>query len=136
MNTRHRSWQVAVVFAATLVAGIVIGRSVLSEDAPDAGLPFVVTTTVTRLSQSERDLAAARRYVRYAVPAAEAFFADHRTYRGMTFADLHRLDAGIEQMRVAIALDTGYCLESTVGTRTASYVGSGGTVRTGPCANG
>jgi hypothetical protein len=134
MNTLGRSWMVAAVFAATLVAGILIGRSVLSRQAPDAGSPFVFTTTVTQLSQSQRDRAAARHRVRYAVPAAEVFFADQETYRGMTLEVLQRIEVGVEQVQVGFASDTAYCLESTVGEQTASYVGPGGGVRDEPCA--
>ena len=133
MNTSRRSWQVAALVAATLVAGILIGRSIPSEDTPDAGSPFVFTATVRQPSQSQRDRAAARRHVRNAIAAAEAFFADHATCAGMTLADLRRLDDGIEQVQVGFARGTTYCLQSSVGAETASYRGPGGVVRGVAC---
>src|SRR4026208_1673697 len=34
--------------------------------------------------------------VRAAVPSAEAYFADHDTYSGMTFAALQAIDSGVD----------------------------------------
>jgi type IV pilus assembly protein PilA len=73
--------------------------------------------------------------VRAAVPAAEAYYGDHDSYAGMTFATLEAIDQGLA---TGLAVNvtgggTGYCLSFTKGTKTAHVVGPGGTVASGAC---
>jgi type IV pilus assembly protein PilA len=72
--------------------------------------------------------------VRAAIPAAEAFYSDNDTYVGMDLAALQAIDAGISASIVvdSVAADS-YCIETTVGTKNASYSGPGGTVAQALC---
>jgi hypothetical protein len=51
--------------------------------------------------------------VRAAIPALEAYNADHSTYKGVTLGALKQYDAGVSGVRIARATATTYCLEST-----------------------
>jgi type IV pilus assembly protein PilA len=51
--------------------------------------------------------------VRAAIPAAEAFFADHGYYTGMTKASLLQIDTGMKAS-VGTVTATNYCLYATV----------------------
>jgi prepilin-type N-terminal cleavage/methylation domain-containing protein len=67
--------------------------------------------------------------VRAAIPSAEAFYSDNDSYAGMDLADLQLIDAGISDDIVVDNADIdSYCIETTVGTKNASYAGPGGDV--------
>jgi hypothetical protein len=51
--------------------------------------------------------------VRAAIPAIEAYNADHNTYKGVTMRALRQYDMGVSGVRVVRATPTTYCLEST-----------------------
>lgn len=72
--------------------------------------------------------------VRGAVPAIEAYWADHGTYAGMTLAKLQQIDAGIRAISIAYATATRYCIQSTVGSVTYHYAGPAGPAAPGPCS--
>ena len=73
--------------------------------------------------------AAAKANVRSALPAVETYFADNDTYVGMDLAALQGIDAGISgTLAVGSAAATTYCIESTVGSQSASVDGPGGTI--------
>src|SRR5215210_3698750 len=64
--------------------------------------------------------------VRAAIPSAEAWYADHDTYTGMTFPELQAIDSGVDVAAPVISTsavapnvpgDT-YCLQKTVGGKT------------------
>jgi prepilin-type N-terminal cleavage/methylation domain-containing protein len=86
---------------------------------------------------------AAEANVRAAVPAAEGFYSDHSTYTGLDDATtgLASYDSSTAQkVTVTVAADgASYCLESTVGSKSAHYNGPGsstagtGEVATGTC---
>jgi type IV pilus assembly protein PilA len=52
--------------------------------------------------------------VRAAVPAVEAFYADHNTYSGMTIAELKSIDQAVNLSAAPTILNSGagYCIES------------------------
>jgi hypothetical protein len=84
--------------------------------------------------QADRDVRTAQANVRSAIPAAEAYYADHSSYVGMSVAGLQAIDMGIPPgLVVAGVTPTTYCLEFTEGAATASYEGPGGTVLDQPC---
>jgi type IV pilus assembly protein PilA len=72
--------------------------------------------------------------LREAIPSAEAYFATHDVYTGMTEAVLKAsYDTGMNTdpatgVVVGNATDTTYCLESTHGGFTYHYDGPGGTI--------
>ncbi len=73
--------------------------------------------------------------VRAAVPAMEAFNADHATgYSGADLADLQAIDAGVKNVSVVAATLGGYCIENTKPT-TVSYhkSGPGGDIKPNGC---
>jgi hypothetical protein len=51
--------------------------------------------------------------VRAAIPALEAYNADHGTYRGVTLGALRQYDTGVTGVRIVRATATTYCVEST-----------------------
>jgi hypothetical protein len=76
---------------------------------------------------------AAQANVRGAIPAIEAYYADNNTYSGVTLAALQDYDYGVKDVRVVMANDQTYCLESTAGGETYSKAGPGGEILPGPC---
>jgi hypothetical protein len=73
--------------------------------------------------------------VRAAIPALEAWNADHGSYKGATLAKLRRqYDYGLHDVRVVFATRDDYCLESRVGDEVASKHGPGGEVLPQPCS--
>jgi len=73
--------------------------------------------------------------LRTAVPAIEAWYADHGTYAGMTLNKLRtQYDYGISlDLKIVRATKKAYCAESTVAGETWSYVGPTRGLAAGPC---
>ena len=72
--------------------------------------------------------------LRAAIPAIEAWNADHGTYAGMTVAKLRtKYDYGVPDVKIAKAMKTVYCIESSVAGETYSYRGPGGPIARGGC---
>jgi hypothetical protein len=69
--------------------------------------------------------------VRWAIPAAAAYQADHRTWKGMTVAKLRRYYS-IKNVVVRRATKTGFCLQTTK-TPFVHYDGPAGNVRKARC---
>jgi type IV pilus assembly protein PilA len=79
---------------------------------------------------------AAQANVRAAVPGLEAFNADHATgYLGASLAKLQgSYDAGIKNVTIRAASQSGYCIENTVpGTVTYHKSGPSGDIKSGNC---
>jgi hypothetical protein len=94
-------------------------------------LPLVVAA-VTVSSAGAADILTSARYVRAAIPAVEAYRADHGGYKGMTLAKIRRWDKSIRNIRIRTATKRTYCLEST--TRPFAHkAGPGAAVRTDRC---
>ena len=70
--------------------------------------------------------------VRAAIPALEAYNADHGTYKGVTLGALRSYDAGVSGVRIVRATATSYCLEST-GSGAFHKTGSAGEILPGAC---
>jgi hypothetical protein len=80
------------------------------------------------------DEEAAAGNVRAAVPAIEAYYADHGSYEGATVEILRTYDYGIGEIQVAPGADTvTYCISSTVGSATVSKHGPTGDIQRGGC---
>ena len=82
--------------------------------------------------RAERRAAAAN--VRAAIPAVEAYYADHNSYTGMTLAELRLIDQGVALERQPgdpANGGTGYCIQSDSngsaagGAKTHKYTGPG-----------
>jgi hypothetical protein len=72
--------------------------------------------------------------LRAAVPALEAWYADHGTYRGATAVALRsRYDAGLEGVRIVSSDARGYCMEASQGQTTWSMRGPAGHIVLGRC---
>ena len=62
--------------------------------------------------------------LRAAMPAADAYFADHKTYSGLDSTDLIRIDPRVSlTVSVAWAKKRSYCLTENVGGKTWSVRG-------------
>jgi hypothetical protein len=70
--------------------------------------------------------------VRMAIPALEAYNADHGTYKGVTLGALRQYDMGVTGIRVVRATATSYCLEST-GPGAYHKTGPAGEILPGAC---
>jgi hypothetical protein len=83
-------------------------------------------------SADAADVLTSARYVRHAIPAVEAYGADHNGYAGMTLAKIRQLDKAIRNIRIRTATKRTYCIEST--TRPFAHkAGLGAAIRTGRC---
>ena len=151
-------WQlVAVVACATFLVGIGFGRYVVPNDPVNsAGQEFEqhlndaftarrgdkdaqariaerygASTTPAGSSAAGEDTAAYR--VRAAVPALEAYYADHGTYAGASIAALQQYDAGVTDVELVRADAAAYCLQSIVGGTPYYKAGPAANITTGPC---
>ena len=70
--------------------------------------------------------------VRMAIPAVEAYNADHNSYKGVTLGALRQYDMGVTGIRVVRATATTYCLEST-GPGTFQKAGPAAQILAGAC---
>jgi len=78
---------------------------------------------------------AAQADVQAAVPAIEAYNADHASgYTGATLSNLQSgYDQGVKNITVKSANTSTYCMQSTVGKYTFHKAGPAGDVTTGGC---
>jgi hypothetical protein len=96
------------------------------------------TPTVTAIYDPTLADEQAQTNVRAAIPAIEAWKADHGTYKGMTIAALDRdYDSTIgDRVRLVGSLTKEmYCVESTVGNATWHKAGPAAIVESGLCAD-
>jgi hypothetical protein len=151
-------WQlVGAIAAATLLVGIGFGRYVVPNDPVNrTGSEFEQhlndaykarrgdtaaqgriakrygTPTTPATSASGPSDAAS--YVRAAIPALEAWYADHNTYAGASFAALRTTyDSGIANVEIVSADATSYCVQSTAGTPQYHKAGPAADILPGPC---
>ena len=121
---------VAAACVTALTAGILIGHYALPSHAAERGSSgggFYVST-----EQSDRAQAMAN--VRAAVPALEAWNADHGTYGGATLEKLRaQYDYGLHDVAFVFTARGDYCYESRVGDAVASKHGPGGEVLPRSC---
>ena len=75
----------------------------------------------------------AENYVRMAIPAVEAWNADHNTYAGLTLAGLRSYDAAVKNVRIIRATKTTYCIEGYAGIWVAKKDGPRARITSGRC---
>jgi type IV pilus assembly protein PilA len=75
---------------------------------------------------------AAQANVRSAVPAVEAFYADHGTYAGMDDTALKAIDAGVKITVVSAGAST-YCISNTQGSFTYYKAGPASDISATAC---
>jgi hypothetical protein len=78
----------------------------------------------------------AEQRVRWAIPAIEAYAADHGGYAGMTVAALHKYDVTITDITIVRARAATYCIESGAGAEQFHKNGPGEATAPGPCPAG
>ena len=91
------------------------------------------TGPVTGGSGSGDASAGAEANVRAAIPALEAYNADHGTYSGVTLRALQRYDAGVTHVRIVRATKSTYCLQSTFRSTTFHKAGPAAAILRGAC---
>ncbi len=78
-------------------------------------------------------VATAKANVRAAIPSAEAFYADHDTYAGMTTSSLMSIDSGLKATVGGTPTASGYCLQAVEGSVTYHVDGPNGAISSGTC---
>src|SRR5204863_579156 len=95
-------------------------------------LSTLVVALVTVSAAGAANIQTSARYVRAAIPAVEAYAADHGSYKGATVAKLRRYDRSLGHIVIRSATKRTFCIEST--TRPFAHkAGPGATVNTGRC---
>jgi hypothetical protein len=142
-------WQLlALTACTTLLAGVMLGRYVVPHNGPEttfyrhlndafearrgnvAAQQRIAERTAGTVPPDETAAA----YVRAAVPALEAYNADHGSYVGVSLGALQRdYDAGVQNVTFVRADRSTYCVESTVGTTTYKKDGPAGDITPGRC---
>jgi hypothetical protein len=152
-------WQlVAVVACATFVVGLGLGRYVVPNDPVNsAGAEFerhLNDAFTARRGDKEAQARIAERYgasttpagssaagediaaydVRAAVPALEAYYAEHGTYAGASLAALQQqYDAGLTDVELVRVDAATYCLQSTAGGTPYHKAGPAANITPGTC---
>jgi hypothetical protein len=110
--------------AASGTRTVVLVDPALSDSASTAPTP----------SKSEQALNTATAHVRSAIPAIEAYYADHNSYQGVSTAVLKSsYDAGIGEVEIVRASAQTYCVQSTVDGQFAAKDGPGAGIVAAPC---
>jgi hypothetical protein len=125
---------ILIVVAACLTAmtaGIMIGHYAIPAPAKEKSS----SGGGLSVSPNEANRSEAMTNVRAAVPALEAWNADHGSYEGATLEKLRKqYDYGLHDVTFAFTTRDDYCFESRVGDVVASKHGPGGEVLPQPCA--
>jgi hypothetical protein len=134
MAAAHRlALLVAAACITALCTGLVIGRYAIPAGADADSASARSFDYGEPEPEPDRAIADAEANVRAAVPALEAWNADHGTYEGATLARLRTYDYGVHDVRLSQLTLTSYCLESRVDGAVASKRGPGGEIRPGDC---
>ena len=74
--------------------------------------------------------------VRSAIPSAEAYYSDHGNYTGMNVTSLTGYDSGAKVDHVVIISSQTYCLDKSVGGKTAKATRGAAPVQSGNVLEG
>jgi hypothetical protein len=97
-----------------------------------SALLFIAAAVTASATAATDPLQTRAKEVRYAIPAAFAYYADHNTWVGMTVAKLRRYDRTIRNVTVRSATKRRFCIQSTY-RPFVHYAGPAGPVRKGVC---
>jgi hypothetical protein len=100
------------------------------------GVRGAVIPFVPRPGPAPPPATTAEQRLRAAVPAIEAYAADHKGYAGMTVAALRAYDAGIIDITIVRATRDTYCIESGTGAEQFHRNGPAEPNAPGPCPAG
>jgi hypothetical protein len=138
-----RLWQlVTAAVLVALAAGVLIGHSFggggsarSNSSNPTESTDSAYKQQLQRVHRQELQ-SAAQANVRAAVPALEAYNADHGGYTGVTLRKLQtQYDAGVRNIAIATANASTYCIENTAPAQfTYHRSGPAGDILPGPCS--
>jgi hypothetical protein len=98
-----------------------------------AFLAFLAVAAPAAADARQETLPLAAKRVRNAIPAIEAFWADHGSYAGLTLARIRAYDSSVRAVAIRRAGRDGYCVESTLAGPVVHYDGPRGPLRRGRC---
>jgi hypothetical protein len=99
-----------------------------------AGQTAKKTTSTLLAFPDQASLAVARANLSAAQPALQTFAATNGGYSGLTIDELRRIDPSVSSTASLKDVSaTGYCLQVTIRSSTASLTGPGGTIADTPC---
>jgi hypothetical protein len=130
-----RLWHVLLA-AALAVAGLGLasGKLFFSTTTTREVVRTVTVEAADEFAEGSPD-EIAQSNVRAAIPAAEAYFADHNTYVGLNREELAFYDPSAARGVVVVeATATSYCIESSEGAATASKRGPAAELVPEPCS--
>ena len=145
MTLTLRLWQIVTVTAlSALLVGVGAGRYLLPAKSEPEGvkvdLPDGSGTLYLRDQPTADDFerrattSEVQANVRAAIPALEAYNADHGGYTGATLENLRAsYDAGIKDVALVRADRMTYCIESSVGSAVYHKEGPAGDIVEGHC---
>ena len=125
VSTRFTGSAMISLLMAVVVAGVLWQTGVLGGGSSSATSPEAVAR-----DEAQANAVAAQSNLLAAGPAAQAYFAEHGTYEGLTLTPYDASATGISVVR---ADATSFCLQTAAGTQVFSLRGPGGGVVPGPC---
>jgi hypothetical protein len=138
-------WQLLVLTALfALLAGTLIGRYVFPHNGPETAFYQHLNAAyearaagraaAVQQTSEESDAVTVQANVRAAIPALEAYNADHGGYTGATLAGLQRsYDAGVRDVTIVRADGATYCVESGSGSTEYHKDGPAAEILPGGC---
>jgi hypothetical protein len=96
-------------------------------------LAALALATPALATASSATVPQAAKRVRSAIPAIEAYRADHGTYAGLTVARIRAYDSSIRGVAIKRAGRNAYCVQSTLAGPLVHYDGPAGPLRHGRC---
>jgi type IV pilus assembly protein PilA len=96
---------------------------------------ILVAMAISTVNIRERaHRAVARANLVTAVPTVEAYYVDHKAYTGMTWAELHAINAGVSPtLQLETVAAQSYCISDSHGGITFHKEGPGGVVEEDGC---
>ena len=125
MNRSYRGAPAISLLLALVAVGAMWQMGVFGGGSSSATTPQAI-----QHDEQQAGSVAATSNLQAAGPAAQAYFAEHGSYEGLT---LTQYDASAAGISVVSADAASYCLQTVAGTQVFSLRGPGGSVVAGPC---